>query len=159
MQHAEPLPEHLWLQKLVGNWTYESEALMGPDKPPVKGSGKETTRSLGGLWVVGEANGSMPGGGTADMLITIGYNPETKRFVGTWIGSMMALLWVYDGFVEGNTLHLDAEGPSMSGDGKMAKYRDSIEIVNDDHRVLRSQLLGDDGQWNVFMTAHYRRVK
>lgn len=39
---VQPQKEHQWLQKLVGEWTYESEALMGPDQPPVKSTGTET---------------------------------------------------------------------------------------------------------------------
>ena len=29
----EPQKEHLWLKKLVGEWTYTSSASMGPDMP------------------------------------------------------------------------------------------------------------------------------
>jgi hypothetical protein len=32
-----------------------------------------------------------------------------------------------------------------------------IEFKSDDHRVLTSHILGDDGEWHQFMTAHYRR--
>ena len=56
-------------------------------------------------------------------------------------------------------LTLNAEGPSMATEGKMAKYRDVIEFKSDDHRVLTSHMLGDDGEWRQFMTAHYRRKK
>ena len=45
----------------------------------------------------------------------------------------------------------------MSGDGKLAKYRDVIEPKSDDHRVLTSHVQGEDGSWQSFMTAHYRR--
>jgi hypothetical protein len=159
--HAEPQQEHHWLQKLVGEWAYESEALMGPDQPPAKFTGTESVRSLGGLWVLAEGQGEMPGGGTATMLMTLGFDPQRKRFVGTWIGSMMTNLWVYDGRLDaaGTVLTLDAEGPSMAGDGKTAKYQDVIEVKSADHRVLASQMLGDDGKWHRFMTAHYRRKK
>ena len=58
----------------------------------------------------------------------------------------------------GKVLTLDAEGPSFT-DGKMAKYQDMIEFKSDDHRVLSSQSLGDDGKWQRFMTANYRRRK
>jgi len=54
-------------------------------------------------------------------------------------------------------LTLEAEGPDMAGAGKMAKYRDVIELKTPDHRVLTSHMLGDDGVWHQFMTAHYRR--
>jgi hypothetical protein len=54
-------------------------------------------------------------------------------------------------------LTLDSEGPSMKGDGTLAKYQDAIEVKSDDHRVLTSRVLGEDGKWTLFMTAHYRR--
>jgi hypothetical protein len=158
METAKPGPEHLFLNKLLGNWTYDAEASTGPDKPPMKSSGTESVRTLGGIWFLGEAQGQTPTGEPATMLITLGYDPETKRYCGTWIGSMMTKLWIYDGFVEGNTLYLDSDGPSMAGDGKTAKYRDSMEFVDNDHRILRSQMLNDDGSWTSFMTSRYRRA-
>jgi hypothetical protein len=39
----------------------------------------------------------------------------------------------------------------------MAKYKDVVEFKSDDHRILSSHMLGDDGKWVTFMTAHYRR--
>jgi len=158
MKAAEPQKEHEWLQKLVGEWTYESEAMMGPDQPPLKSGGTESVRPLGGLWTVGEAQGEMPGGGPATSLMTVGFDPQKGRFVGSWIGSMMTNLWVYDGELDaaGRVLSLYSEGPAMSGDG-MAKYRDAIEIVSDDHRVMTAAVQGEDGSWSQFMTTHYRR--
>jgi hypothetical protein len=159
--NTEPQKEHQWLYKLVGEWMYEAEASMEPGKPPEKSGGTESVRSLGGLWILAEGQGEMPGGAPATMIMTLGYDPLRKRYVGTWIGSMMTHLWVYDGALDAaeRVLTLDAEGPSMAGDGKMAKYRDVIEIKSDDHRLLTSHLLGDDGKWSQFMTASYRRKK
>ena len=158
---AEPQQEHHWLEKLVGEWSYETECSMGPDQPPMKSTGQETVRSLGGLWTIGESLNEMPGGGTGKMVMTLGYDPARKRYVGTFIGSMMTHLWAYDGGLDesGKVLTLDTEGPSFAGDGKMAKYQDIIEFKSDDHRVLSSRCLGEDGQWHGFMTAHYHRVK
>ncbi|HEY6554735.1 MAG TPA: DUF1579 family protein [Vicinamibacteria bacterium] len=45
----------------------------------------------------------------------------------------------------------------MSGDGTTARYRDAIEIVSDDHRIMTAAVQGEDGSWSQFMTAHYRR--
>ena len=159
--HAEPQKEHQWLQRLVGEWTYEADAAMGPDQPPSKFKGSEQVRSLGGLWVVAEGQGEMPDGRPATMIMTLGYDPQKKRYVGTWIGSMMTYLWVYDGSLDAaeKVLTLNAEGPNMMAEGKMAKYQDRIEMKSDDHRVLTSHLLGEDGTWHQFMTSHYRRKK
>ena len=158
---AEPRKEHEWLQKLVGEWTYESEATMEPGKPPMRFSGTENVRSLGGLWILAEGQGEMPGGGTATTMMTLGYDPQKKRFVGTWVGSMMTYLWVYDGELDAaeSVLTLNAEGPSIATEGKIEKYKDVIEFKNDNHRVLTSHMLGDDGEWHGFMTANYRRKR
>lgn len=158
---AEPQSEHQWLQQLVGEWTYEGEASMGPDKPPEKFKGSESVRSIGGLWVQCEGRTNMPDGSPATTLMTLGYDVLKKRYVGTWIGSMMAYLWIYDGSMDAarKVLTLSAEGPSFASEGKLAKYKDVIEIVSGDHRMLTSHSLGDDGQWRQFMTAHYRRSK
>jgi hypothetical protein len=158
---AEPQKEHQWLQQLIGDWTYEGEAMMEPGKPPEKSKGTESVRSIGGLWTVAEGRGEMPGGETGTMMMTLGYDPQKTRFVGTWLGSMMTYLWVYDGGLDAaeRVLTLEAEGPSMTAAGKMAKYKDVIEVKSEDHRVLTSHMLGDDGKWLHFMTANYRRVK
>jgi hypothetical protein len=158
---AEPRKEHQWLQKLVGEWTYETEAPAEPGRASEKWTGTERVRSLGGLWVVAEAQGEMPGGGTATTVLTLGYDPVRKRYVGTFLGSMMTHLWVYDGGLDpsGKVLTLDTEGPSFAAEGKTAKYKDVIEFKSDDHRVLTSHVRGEDGEWHGFMTANYRRNK
>jgi hypothetical protein len=158
---AEPLKEHHWLQKLVGDWTSEMEANMGPDQPPMKSQGTESVRSIGGLWIVAEGRGDMPDGQPATMIMTLGFEPRTGRYQGTWIGSMGNYLWVYDGELDaaGKVLTLNAEGPSFENPEQLKKYKDVIELKSDDHRILTSHLLGDDGKWCQFMTAHYRRKK
>jgi hypothetical protein len=157
----EPQKQHEWLQQLVGEWTYESECSMEPGKPPEKFKGSENVRSIGELWVLGESHGEMPGGGIATMLITLGYDPQKQRYIGTWVGSMMSHLWLYDGSLDDTekVLTLDTEGPSCAGEGKLVKYKDVIEIKSNDHRVLTSHMLGEDGEWRPFMTANYRRKK
>lgn len=158
---AKPQKEHEWLQQLVGDWEYEHESMSGPDQPPTKATGTESVRSLGGLWVLCEGQGTMPDGTAATMLMTLGYDPQTNRYTGTWIGSMMTHLWIYDGELDttGKVLTLNAEGPSFGDPQKSAQYKDAIELKTDDHRILTSHLLGQDGQWSQFMTAHYRRKK
>ena len=159
VMHAEPQNEHKWLHKLLGEWTSEGEATMEPGKPAEKFNGIETVRSIGGLWVVAEGKGEMPGGGEATMIMTLGFDAQKKRYVGTWIGSMMTYLWVYDGERDGNVLTLRSEGPDMMVQGKMLNYKDVIEISGNDHRTLTSYMQRPDGGWQNVMTAHYRRRK
>lgn len=158
---AEARKEHEWLQKLVGDWTAEMECVMGPDQPPMKSKGTESVRSIGGLWTQGEGSGEAPDGSKVTSVMTLGYDPDKQRFVGSFIASMMTHMWLYEGTLDasGKVLTLDTKGPGMSGGGKMMKYQDVIQIIDDNHRVLTSRVRGDDGQWTQFMTAHYRRTK
>lgn len=152
---VEPKPQHRWLEQLVGDWTFESESIMGPDQPPITHKGTQATRSLGGLWILCEGQGEM-----GNTLITLGYDSKAGRFVGTFVGSMMDMLWIYaKGWLDGaeKVLTLEATGPNFAQSG-MALYQDSIEVVGRDHHILRSQIQLDDGAWQPFMTAHYRRV-
>lgn len=154
----QPTKEHQWLQQLVGEWTYEIEGMIEPDQPMETTTGTESVRSVGGLWVMAEGQGEMCGD-MATTLMTLGYSLQKQRFVGTWIGSMMTHLWVYDGELDAaeRVLTLHSEGPSMAVEGQMAQYKDVIEFKTPDHRVLTSFCLGDDGQWQQFMTANYHR--
>jgi hypothetical protein len=154
---SEPQREHRWLEQLVGEWTYETAAVQPGGGE--KATGTERVRSLGGLWILAEGRGQMPDGSLATSVMTIGYDPARRRFVGTWIGSMMSHLWIYDGELDGagRVLTLDSEGPSMSGDGTMAKYQDVIELKSSDHRVLTGRTLDAAGKWQEFLTVHYRR--
>ena len=158
--NVEPRDEHRWLQRMVGEWTYEGEASMSPGGEVFRDTGTESVRSLGGVWVLCEGSMQVQDGTPTTTLMTLGFDPGRGRFVGTFIGSMMTHLWIYEGELDpsGNVLVLDAEGPSFEEEGKMARYKDRIEFHGDDHRVLSSSYMGGDGQWHPFMTAHYRRA-
>jgi hypothetical protein len=157
----ESQKEHEWLQQLTGNWIGEGEAAMEPGQPTVKWTTTEAVRSIGGVWIIAEGQGEMPEGGPAITMMTLGYDPQKSRYVGTFIGSMMTNLWVYEGTLDasGKVLTLDTEGPVMGSEGKMARYKDIIEIKSADERVLTSRMLGEDGHWTEIMTSRYRRVK
>lgn len=158
MHPPAPESEHLWLAKLAGTWEFENVCSMGPDQPDMKSSGTETVRMLGDFWAICEMSGQMPGGNPHTMIMTLGYDPAKKKFVGTFVGSMMTNLWIYEGTLDssGKVLTLDTRGPSMTGEGT-ANYQDIIEFTSDNTRSLSSQIQMPDGSWNRFMTQKYRR--
>lgn len=158
---ANATKEHQWLEKLIGDWTGECEASMKPGEPPVKSRFTETVRSLGGLWTVAEGESEMTGCGPSTTIMTLGYDPQKKRYMGTFVASIMPNLWSYDGELDsaGKILTLHTEGPSMSAEGKMARYKDVIEFQGEDHRTMTSHVLGEDGNWHSFMMANYHRQK
>lgn len=157
---AEPQTEHKLLDGFIGEWVSETEYSMEPNQPPSTIKGTEVVRSLGGVWIVVEGDSEMPDGNAGKTIMTLGYNPQSQCYVGTFIGSMMTHLWLYSGSLDaaGKVLTLDTEGPNFN-ESAMAKYQDIIEFVSADHRIMTSQILGDDGNWLQFMTSHYHRQK
>lgn len=153
---GEAQTTHEWLQRLVGEWTYEMDAT-GPDGEPMKLKGTESVRSLG-AWVVCEAREEQSEGMTS--LMSLCFDPARQRFVGSFVGSMMPHLWIYEGQLDatGTVLTLETEGPSFEVEGETAKYRDTLKVRGENHRILSSSYLRPDGEWRQFMTMHYRRA-
>jgi hypothetical protein len=153
-----PSKEHEWLKQLEGEWVIETEALMGPGQPAVKSKGTEVVRSLGGFWSVGEIKTEF-GGAPFTGIMTLGYDPHAKKYVGTWVCSAEGHFWKYEGTLDaaGKVLTLNTEGPDMSAPGKLAKMKDVIEIKDKDHRTLTSFMQGTDGKWTQFMSMNVRR--
>lgn len=158
--HESAQAEHRWLEQLVGEWSCEWDSTVSPDPACSMSKARERVRSLGGLWVVLEAEFVGPEGRVDQTIMTLGFNPKLGRFTGTFVGSMMTHLWVYSGTLDpgGRSLTLEAEGPSFDPEGGTARYRDHVELVDDGSRVLWSEYLDKDGSWKRFMRAVYRRL-
>lgn len=154
---AELTQQHAFLQKLVGLWeaVEENGAAATADQ-----AWKETVRSLHGIWFLAEGSGKMPDGADASSLLTLGYDPARGKYVGSWIGSMMNHMWVYEGTldVHGRTLLLDTSGPDFENDGKTARYREELTFETDDDRTFTSHVMAPDGQWRRLMQVRYRRI-
>ncbi len=156
----KPQAEHKWLEQLLGDWTFEASCDMGSGQPEMKTGGQETFRALGEVWVIGDAIIKKVDGSPAYSQMTLGFNPDTKKFIGSWVGSMMTHQWIYEGELDEarKVLTLNSEGPSFANPTILGKYQDIIEFRSADERVLRSQTLGDDGKWVQFMEAIYKRT-
>jgi Protein of unknown function (DUF1579) len=157
---SKPEKEHQWLHQFVGEWETAAEGTAGPGQPAFTCQGKTTSRMLGGLWLVSETQNDV-GGTTINAIQTIGYDPETKKYVGTWVDSMINHMWKYEGTVDptGKILTLEAKGPNMISPGKVASYRDSFEFKSADHIVNISSMLMEDGKWVQFMKGSMKRKK
>ena len=155
-----PQKEHEWLRQFVGEWESEAESAAVAGQPAMTCKGTMRSRMLGGFWVVSESEADMMGM-QFNAIQTIGYNPQAKKYVGTWVDSMLGHMWKYEGNVDasGKLLTLEAEGPNFLQAGKLAKFRDAYEFKSKDHIVLTSSMLGEDGKWTTFMTGNVRRKK
>jgi hypothetical protein len=154
-----PAAPEKWVQQLVGEWESEAKLIFAPGQPPVESKGSESVRAVGN-WILAETKATTPLGPMTGIM-TVGYDPEKKHFVGTWIDSMNSYLWSYKGTLDatGKILTLEAEGPNPAEPGKLGKFRDVIEVKGKDEKTLTASMLGPDGQWTTFMTVSYRRAK
>jgi len=152
-------PEHKFLHQFVGEWDAKSEGTTGPGQPPIECTGEIRSRMLGELWVVSDASTEIGMGIRIEAVQTIGYDPKTKKYVGTWVDSVMNHMWKYEGTVEGKTLTLEAEGPNFEDPNQTAKYRDVYEFKSKDQYTQTSQLQDSSGKWTTFMTGTVTRKK
>lgn len=161
MEFSKPSEKHKFLERLVGEWLF-TKTMSGDDydaNDPAK-AWTESVRSLGGLWFIAEGSGPMQDGTCTTMLMTLGYDPRSESYVGTWVGSMMDKLWIYKGWVEpdGQTLTLESEGPSFDDPTKTALYRDVIQFLDDDRRTFSGSVQQADGTFKTFMSSECKRV-
>ena len=155
----EPVKEHKWLEQLTGEWESEVEAFI-PGGPSMKGKSTETGKMMGGFWLVSNGAGEMMGMKVSTML-TLGYDPDKKKYVGTWVDSMTSMLWRYEGTVDdsGKKLTLDTEGPCMMKGNQITKFKEVMEIIDKDNKVFTSSMMGDDGKWVPIMKVTSKRKK
>ena len=160
MESAKPQKEHAFLQRLVGEWEMVSSTgydNFDPDDPEQRFT--ESVRSIGGVWIISDGKGKMPDGTPMEAVITLGFDPAKGQYVGTWVGSMMANLWVYKGWLEldGKTLTLEAEGPSFDGTPGTSVYHDVVTLHDDNRRSFSGSVRQPDGSFKEFMSSELRR--
>jgi hypothetical protein len=157
-QMPKPQKEHAWLEQLAGDWQWQSKVTMGPNGPTMEGAGTESISSLGGFWIVSETEGRCA---EMDMnaRMTLGYDTEKNKYVGTWVGSICNHLWTYEGDVseDGKSLVLYSEGPCPMKPGELSKFKEVITIKSPTEREFTSSRQNEDGSWTKFMTITYQR--
>lgn len=158
MQMPAPQKEHEWLEQFVGDWDAEVELFVQPGEPPQKAVGSERVRSIGGFWILTEYRGAFMDQPFQGCL-TLGYDPQRKKYIGTWIDSAGSHLWQYEGAVDaaGKTLTLEAEGPCHESPGELSRFRHVAEFNSRDRRTYTAFIQGDDGEWARMMRINYRR--
>lgn len=157
---ATPAKEHEWLKQFVGEWEATSEGSMGAGQPTIKCEAVMKGRMLGGLWLIMESEQKVMGM-AANSQLTVGYDPNAKQYVGSWVDSVMTTMWRYQGSVDatGKILTLEADGPDLTDPTKKAKYRDVYEFKSADEIRVTSQMAGADGKWTPFMSGIAKRKK
>lgn len=154
---AKPQAEHEWLNQFVGDWNVHHDCQM-PDGTTSTTTGTMSCRSLGGMWLICESCGESPEGDAWSTIMTLGFDPAKGNYVGTFVGSMMANIWDYNGErdASGNRLPLNSVGPKFDGSGT-CNYRDMLEVVDADTWLFGSETQNEDGSWVKFMNGKHTR--
>ena len=161
---TKPAPEHQWLQQLVGEWRTEHGNDDGDWGSPTQKVNRlhESVKSLGGLWALTEGKGTMPDGTEMTYYVRRSATMCRSRSIGAasvasiclrTCGNMTGEL-----SADGKVMTLNCVGPNMFKDGETANYRDTIEIVDANHRTLTATGQDENGEWQVYMKSHYTRV-
>lgn len=158
----KPQEAHRWLEQLLGDWKTDATATVAPGQE-FQCEGTAKFKSLGGFWAVMQLE-SQPMGQAMHGIMTIGYDPHAKQYVGTWVDSTTSRLWKYEGSLDetGKILTLEADGPNFLAPNdptKTAKFRDIIEVKGNDHLVMTSAVELEPGKWTKFMTMNFRRAQ
>jgi hypothetical protein len=149
-----------FVRELAGEWSVVSEARLGPGADPIRSQGGELARVVG-RWLVAEGSGSTPDGRPVTSIFTLGPDASGEGFIGTWVDSMQSHMWRYSGFLDaaGRTLTLETEGPIFGDSSRLARYREVIEVPGPGRKVMRSLILGPDGEWFEFSRSEYTRAR
>jgi hypothetical protein len=156
----KPGPEHAWLQQSVGKWASLTESFEAPGKPPIRSQGSETVEAIGGFWTLTRVTGKLmnqPFTGT----MTLGYDTANQKYIATWVDSMTGKMWNYDGSVDpsGKVLTLTSEGECPMSPGKVMQFRETLEMLDRNHKRYTSAMKGDNGEWITTMSSTATRKR
>ena len=123
----KPSEEHKIVMADVGHWKVKGTLFMGGQEQEFEG--KESVTNVGGFWTVSQYSATMfgqPFRGSS----TNGYDPKSKKYVGSWVDSMQPhathMVGTYN--KESKTMTFETTGVGMDGKpskGKIVvKYKD-----------------------------------
>ena len=151
-------PEHAILKKDEGVWDATVEMLgMGPT--PMTSKGVETnTLMANGLWLISDFKSDIMGQPFHGHG-TFGWDPNKKKYVGTWVDSMTAGVSLSEATWDAGTSTLTGwmEGPGPTGG--VQKTRAVTQYKSPDSRVFTLSGPGPDGKEAPMMRITYTRRK
>ncbi|HZE96928.1 MAG TPA: DUF1579 domain-containing protein [Planctomycetota bacterium] len=157
----KPGKEHETLKnQFEGEWTYEAKFFMDPSQPPQEMKGTDSAKmGYGGWWLTSEVSGDMFGQPFHGRW-TMTYDTNKKKFVGSWIDSMMPVQLTFEGDVDAAgkvyTLVVDSVDPQTM---KPVKERWVINIDTDDSHSMKFFAPGPDGKERNTGEIKYKRKK
>jgi hypothetical protein len=150
-------PEHAVLKEDVGTWDASIEVLM-PGAPAGASKGVEVnTLGCNGLCLATQFNGQVMGAPFQGAGVTT-WDPQKKKYVGSWSDSMTAGLATSEGTWDAAKKTLNATMATPDGAGGTVTLRSVVEYT-DAKRVFTLYMPGPDGKEVPSMRITYTRQK
>ena len=156
-QDTEISPEMKLLAGDAGDWDCEIR-MFNPDgtsAPPTKGT--EKSFMLGNMWIIGHFKGEMMGMSFEGASQT-GFNPDTKKYTGTWVDSMSPHAMTMEGTYDEATKTFTSYGASKDPAGNEMKMKMTTKYNSDGSRLFT--MYGEqEGESMKMMEILYTRAK
>ena len=147
-------PEHDLLAADAGTWDAEVTITPGPDAPPIPSRGVSVGRmACGGRWLVVDFKNETGFEGHG----VYGYDPGAGHHVGTWVDNLRSFLVVATGRYDADRRVMTYTTEATLPGGRILRWREETERVDDDTRRFRQLFPGPDGADLETMNVVYRR--
>ena len=159
-QIPSPAPEMDVLKRDVGEWDCEIRTWSAPGAEPMVTKGKESSRMLGGHWLITDFEGNMMG---LDFKGhgTYGYDSGKKKYIGTWVDSMGPYMMQTEGTYDTETETLTVAGEAPGPDGKSTFTYTMVTRYKGKNRVMTMFMQpkgsGDDQKMKFFEITYTKR--
>jgi Protein of unknown function (DUF1579) len=159
----KPTAEHKILAADEGTWDAAIKSYInGPDSEPAVSKGVEVNTVLtGGLWISSSFSGDF-GGMAFEGRGQFGYDPNKKKYVGTWIDSMSPALTVLEGTYDAKTKTITYTGDGVCPiDGSKQSQRMVTTSNSDGTREFTLYVTGTQtgGKEAKMMVINYTKRK
>jgi hypothetical protein len=158
---VKPTDEHRILARDEGTWDATIKAFMsGPDAEPATSKGTEVNTVMsGGLWVLSRFEGDF-GGMKFEGRGQFGYDPNKKKYIGTWIDSLSPTLSVLEGHYDPKTRTMTYVGEGTAPEGVKYTQKMVTTTKDDGSRVFTLSMKTDGSKDETkFMEITYQKRK
>ena len=144
------------LKKDVGKWDADITITPTPGAPPQASTGRLVGRLIsGGRWLVTDFKNHTTGFEGHGIY---GYNPVSRRYVGTWVDDMRTNIHVGEGDWDGATKTLTYHWSARMPNGQAMSWKETSQVVSETEQIFRVLFPSPDGAEFEMMRAIYRRA-
>lgn len=152
---------HKHLATEVGVWDATVQMWPAADAKPMESKAVETNEMFGDFWLLSKFETDFGGMKYAGRM-QLGYDPQKKKYVGTWIDTMSPYLSTMEGTYDEKTKTSTMLATGVDAmTGKVSKSKMVTRIENEDSKVFEMfmPVEGKEGEWWKSMEVKYTRRK